>query len=337
MSGDSQNVKGGMMAVGLSKQEARDALNAYKGRLVIAAINSGSSLTVAGDLDAILELQETLKKRSVFARQLRVAQAFHSHHMVPLAPGYERALEEYGLETKPPRVPMFSSVTARPANWKSMGPAYWAKNMTSAVRYSDALTGILLGESDEHMLDVLLEVGPHPALKAPSDQVMTVLKAEIPYFGTLNRSLPDYEALLSCAGQLFAHGYDVDLVAANSLTSLAEDYSLVISDTGARIRDMPSYTWDHNKFWAETRVTRNHRQRKHRHTLLGTSIPTSVDSYPRWRNYLRKKEIPWLDDHRIEGKVIFVSTKLLQYAYFSLIEICATHLIACSRLHCYGD
>lgn len=46
-------------------------------------------MTLSGDEDVIIELKEKLTERKVSARQLQVAQAFHSHHMYPLASGYQ--------------------------------------------------------------------------------------------------------------------------------------------------------------------------------------------------------------------------------------------------------
>ncbi|KAL9593844.1 MAG: hypothetical protein Q9219_007359 [cf. Caloplaca sp. 3 TL-2023] len=155
---------GAMMAVGMREAEALVELSYYHGRIALAAINSPSTMTLSGDEDAIL-----LTERKVFARQLQVAQAFHSHHMYPLAPGYQKALNGHAaFKTETARQRMFSSVTAPVADPSLMGPSYWAKNMTDTVRFSDALTGVVLDDEDEQNVDILVEIGPHPALKVPN-------------------------------------------------------------------------------------------------------------------------------------------------------------------------
>lgn len=137
-------ITGAMMAVGLTEEQARAEIKPYTGRIVVAAINSPSSITLSGDKDAILELEKELKERKVFARQLHVSQAFHSHHMFPLATGYLQALEKYTkFTTLPAKCRMFSSVTGKPAQPSLMGPQYWVENMVGTVRFSDALGGIL--------------------------------------------------------------------------------------------------------------------------------------------------------------------------------------------------
>lgn len=297
---------GAMLAVGMSEAEALTELSHYKGRIALAAINSPSTMTLSGDEDAITELKEKLSERKVFARQLQVAQAFHSHHMYPLAPGYQKALEGHAaFETKAAKQRMFSSVTARVADPSLMGASYWATNMTDTVRFSDALTGIVLDDMDEQNVDILVEIGPHPALKGPSRQVLQSLKLDIPYLASLTRGVPDYEALLALAGQLYMHGYPVDLVSANSDHFQGDDGVVSSICAGHKLKSLPTYLWDHARYWAETRLIKNHRLRSDRHSLLGVAMPGSTASSPTWRNYLRLSELPWLAEHVIEGKVIF--------------------------------
>lgn len=298
--------QGAMMAVGMTESEVGAELMDYQGRIAVAAVNSPSSITLSGDEDAILALQESLVKRKIFARRLQVAQAFHSHHMLPLAPGYQRALRDHpGFKTEAAKLRMFSSVTARVANPMTMDESYWTANMTGTVRFSDALTGILLDDMDEKNVDVLVEIGPHPALKGPSRQVLQSLDLGVPYLASLTRGISDYEGLLATAGQLFMLGYPVDLVAVNSDHTVSDHQPVSMFTRGRKLNDLPSYAWDHTSYWSESRLINEHRLRSDRHALLGAVMPGSVKSQPRWRNYLRLSELPWLSEHVVDGKVIF--------------------------------
>lgn len=312
-----QSKPGAMLAVGMSEAEVLTELSSYRGRIALAAINSPSTMTLSGDEDAITELKGKLSERKIFARQLQVAQAFHSHHMDPLAPGYEKALSGHAaFKTKAAKLRMFSSVTARVVDPSLMGASYWATNMTDTVKFSDALTGIVLDDLDEQSVDILVEIGPHPALKGPSRQVLQSLKLDIPYLASLTRGVPDYEGLLTLAGQLYMLGYPVDLVGANSDHFMNQDDDDDVSSicSGHKLGNLPSYSWDHARYWAETRVIKNHRLRSDRHSLLGVPIPSSTASHPSWRNYLRLNELPWLADHVIEGKVIFPAAGYISMA-----------------------
>ncbi|KAL8734411.1 MAG: hypothetical protein Q9181_003232, partial [Wetmoreana brouardii] len=314
---------GAMLAVGMTESEALTELLPYRGRIALAAINSPSTMTLSGDEDAIVELKEKLTERKVFARQLQVAQAFHSHHMYPLAPAYQKALNGHpAFKAQPARLRMFSSVTARVADPSLMGASYWAKNMTDTVNFSDALTGIVLDDMDEQNVDLLVEIGPHPALKGPSRQVLQSLKLDVPYLASLTRGTPDYEGLLALAGQLYMHGYPVDLVSANSDQLVGDNGAVFSTPAGHKLTNLPTYSWDHARYWAETRLIKNHRLRSHRHALLGAPMPGSTASHPSWRNYLRLNELPWLAEHVIDSKIIFPAA-----GYISMAIEASAHLV----------
>ncbi|GJN76281.1 putative Hybrid PKS-NRPS biosynthetic cluster [Purpureocillium lilacinum] len=314
-------VPGGMMAVGLPEKKCLEELKPYTGRLTIAAVNSPSTMTVSGDEDAILELKERLTEKKVFVRQLIVKQAFHSHHMFPLAPAYENALKNNSsFKTQAPKCRMFSSVTSRLADHEKMGASYWAANMVQAVRFSDALTGVLLDEQDEQNVDILVEIGPHPALKGPARQTIQALKLDLPYVASLTRGVPDFEGLLNMAGTLFSLGYPVDLVSANQNLSRGLDGSLVKTPTGTKLVDLPTYTWEHRRYWSETRYIKEHRQRQFRHSTLGHRVAGSVARHPRFRNYLRLSELPWLNEHVVENKVVFPGAGYISMAIEAAIR-----------------
>jgi acyl transferase domain-containing protein len=69
------SLPGAMMAVGMTEAEVTAELEPYVGRIAVAAMNSPSSFTVSGDEDAVVEMQQRLSERKVFARRLQVAQA----------------------------------------------------------------------------------------------------------------------------------------------------------------------------------------------------------------------------------------------------------------------
>ncbi|KJZ78292.1 hypothetical protein HIM_02330 [Hirsutella minnesotensis 3608] len=314
-------VRGGMMAVGLPEAKCLEELKPFAGRLTIAAVNSPSTMTVSGDEDAILELKEKLTEKKVFVRQLIVKQAFHSHHMFPLAPAYEKALKSNpSFKTQPAKCRMFSSVTSRLADHEKMGASYWAANMVQAVRFSDALTGILLDEEDEQNIDVLVEIGPHPALKGPARQTIQALKLDLPYVASLTRGVPDFEGLLSMAGTLFSLGYPVDIVSANQNISRGAEGSLIKTTTGQKLANLPTYTWDHRRYWSETRHIREHRLREFRHATLGHRVAGSISKHPIFRNYLRMSELPWLNEHVVENKIVFPGAGYISMAIEAVIR-----------------
>ena len=315
-----QGAKGAMLAIGLGDKDTMAALAPFAGRLGIAAVNSPSSTTVSGDADAVEELEEVLASRGTFARKLRVEQAFHSHHMRPLAPKYRAGLDacehmhKEGTKLPGQGCRMFSSVTGRVVTSpKEVGPSYWPENMVRPVLFADALTGILLNENENDLVDVLVEIGPHPALKGPSRQVTSALKMNLPHLGTLSRGQPAYESLLETTGALFKLGHPVNLEAVNA----DQRYNLENSGAGrviapvqasrtpTRLKCLPTYSWNHKRYWAATRLTRNQLQRAHNHTILGGIHPGGTDTAVMWRNFIRLSQLPWLRDHVVDESIVF--------------------------------
>ena len=315
------SARGAMMAVGLSETEGKAELKVYKGRISLAAINSPSSLTFSGDEDAILELKQELERKKIFVRRLKVEQAFHSHHMQPLAPAFEQALSRVsGFQCHSAKIRVCSSVTARDSRARKMNAEYWALNMTETVMFIDALTGILVDEEDEQNLEVLVEIGAHPALRGPSNELLNSLNLKIPYLASLTREAPAFESLLATAGQLFSMGFPVNLAAVNGNFDVGVDGKFSQTTLGQMLPDLPTYRWDHGKFWSETRQIRENRFRKHRHCLLGFPTPGGLERHPRWRNYFRLSEIPWLSQHVVDGKTVFPAAGYISMA----IEAMAT-------------
>ena len=304
-------VKGAMLAVGMTEAEALMELEAYQGQVVIGAVNSPSSLTLSGDEPAIVELKGIMEKRKIFVRQLQVERAFHSHHIVPYAPILSDLVKN--IKPRPATCRMFSSVTARLADASKMGGDYFTANLVGQVRYADALTGTLLDENEEQNIDILVEIGPHPALKGPSRQVIQSMQLDVPYVATLARGAADFEAMLSCAGQLFALGYPVNMEAVNSDLFIEADSTVCAIPAGHKVA-LPTYSWDHGKYWSETRLIKNHRLREHRHSILGSQLLGVNEKHPIWRSFLRPLELPWLSHHMIEGKIIFPAAGYISMA-----------------------
>ena len=61
-----------MCAVGVSESGALDLLEGFESRVQLAAVNSPTSCTLSGNLDAVQELVEICGDRSIFCRELRV-------------------------------------------------------------------------------------------------------------------------------------------------------------------------------------------------------------------------------------------------------------------------
>ena len=301
------NVKGAMLAVGTSIEDAKELCETaeFVGRISIAASNSSSSITISGDEDAIEELQIILNDEKKFNRLLKVDQAYHSRHMLPCFDSYVKALQHAGVKVHVPsssQCILFSSVyNGRAVDLTDgLSDVYWAENMTKPVLFSQALTAAL---SAGVVFDVVLEVGPHPALKGPATQtIQEVLQKSLPYGSTLSRGNEAIDSFSTCLGFLWSYssGKSVDLgLCEAAMSDRTLQYNV--------LKGLPSYQWSHDtKHWYESRRSRHMRLRQHSfHPLLGNVSPDSAPHVWRWKNVLKPSEIPWVEGHQVQGQIVF--------------------------------
>ncbi|KAE8376147.1 hypothetical protein BDV26DRAFT_294376 [Aspergillus bertholletiae] len=306
----------GMLAVGLGAEEVMPYIAGFEG-VEIACYNSPSSVTLSGLSSALEQVKTKLTETGVFARMLQVELAYHSSYMQNIGEVYEALLDrdlpsiaqEFPL---PGDVSMFSSVTG---TQKETCPdiEYWKRNMTSPVRFEDAVRTMLGGKSS---VTLLVEIGPHGALKGPITQIQRDLEgpaAKIPYHSALNRGADAVRHTLAVAGRLFLEGAPIDL-------------ERVIADsTGPQpmvVVDLPNYSWDHSTpYWFETQASKDWRFRPFiHHDLLGSKILGTSWLHPTFKKTMDLNNLPWLRDHLIGTDVVFPASGYIAMAVEAMYQ-----------------
>ncbi len=106
------DLRGGMLAVGLSQKETEKYIQRVTSdNVIVACVNSPSSVTVSDDAAGIEELQSMIESDKAFARRLNVDAAYHSHHMQIVAEDYLDCLRDFEPEGDFGDVIFSSSVT----------------------------------------------------------------------------------------------------------------------------------------------------------------------------------------------------------------------------------
>jgi acyl transferase domain-containing protein/NADPH:quinone reductase-like Zn-dependent oxidoreductase len=343
--------EGVMMALGLSENASLELLDGRENNIKIAAINSPSSVTLSGDLIPMTQLYEQVRAQGTFARLLHTGgNAYHSHHMKEVGEFYEsrltQALEELVTSKRDDegscdllaRRHWISTVTP----WKvmenqSVTPNYWRRNLESPVQFSQAVENLMRGK--DSTVDLLIEVGPHSALQGPLRQILEDFVArkdlKIPeYTPTLTRFEDGERSLLKTCGKLYCWGYPVDLITINSserMTNGKIEYT-----HGSVCTNLPSYRYNYGPILChETRIGREIRERRFlRHDLLGVVQAGGSKHRPTWRNVLRLKDIPWLNDHKLLPHAVLPGSGYVCLA----IEAIKQHLYdqqIMSTTHCF--
>lgn len=314
--------QGGMLAVGTSLEDAEEfcSLEDFQGRIVVAASNSPTSVTLSGDIDAIEEAKALFEEENKFVRSLRVDKAYHSHHMLAAAKPFLGSLKACNIEVLTPiDSPTWFSTVHRGTTVDgtfALDGQYWVDNLNSTVLFSQALEDAL---EKSGPFDSAIEVGPHAALKGPAcDVINKCTSGIIPYTGTLSRGKSDIESFANSLGSLWTNAGAMAVDFEGLQNAVYDDTENIV-----QLHELPSYPWTHDRvLWSESRYTRLLRlQEGSFHDILGTRTPDGTEEEWRWRNILSSKELPWLSDHGLQGQTVFPATGYISFAMEAGMQI----------------
>ncbi|RAK85777.1 hypothetical protein BO79DRAFT_231135 [Aspergillus costaricaensis CBS 115574] len=317
-------VRGRMLAVALSEKEVlayfdKVTKNHVLLRLTVACINGPNSTTISGEESQIEDLKSLLDNDQIFCRRLKVKVAYHSFQMHEIAAQYEAAIG-----------PLEKVADQFEGHETLQTSRYWARNLVSPVKFSEALSVACasttsppdkLDGSHCKSLQVhhLLEIGPHSALQGPIKSILAELKrTSVHYLSVLKRNVAATSTLLDAVGYLWASGHPVDLAALNQDSQTMSGRNLLC------LNNLPEYPFNHNKsYWHESQISRNIRRPPFgKHELLGTPDPCWNPLQPRWRHIIRTSDTPWVQDHHVNGSVVYPGAGMILMAVEAGKQLC---------------
>ncbi|HEX3785272.1 MAG TPA: SDR family NAD(P)-dependent oxidoreductase [Pseudonocardiaceae bacterium] len=214
-----------MMSVTAGEDVVAALLAKGAGSVSIAAVNTPESVVISGTEPAVTDVGQRLADAGYGTKRLAVSHAFHSPLMDPMLGEFRAALD--GLDFRPPRIPMTSSDVAT--------PEYWVQHVRDAVRFAD-----MVSELQDGGVTRFLELGP--------DATLTGLVRECVSGGgvvavpSLRRGRPETESVLAGLSTLFAVGVEVD-------------WSALFPAAGAGRTPLPTYAFQHRRYWPDTPAT----------------------------------------------------------------------------------
>ncbi|MEV5142150.1 type I polyketide synthase [Streptomyces syringium] len=221
---------GAMVALRATEDEVTPLLT---DEVAIAAVNGPNAVVVSGTEEAVLLIAGHFTDLGRKTTRLSVSHAFHSPLMDPMLADFRRVAEE--LTYHRPTVPVVSNLTGDISTGEELcTPGYWVRHVREAVRFADgvrALTG--------RGVTTLLELGP--------DGVLSALARE---------SAP--EATLAVPVLRKGHDEETTLVTALArlhLGGVVPDWSAFYAGTGAHRAELPTYAFEHARFWPDDRPT----------------------------------------------------------------------------------
>lgn len=223
--------QGAMASLALGEEQAKALLSSARVELDIAAVNSPRATVVSGALASIDALVSAAERENIRVKRLDVAFAFHSRGFEGLRKPLRQSLK--GIKPKDASIPIYSTLTGNRIAGDELDAFYWSRQMRNSVRFADALRAAI---SDG--FDLALDVGPHPALKAPATEVCSELSTELDVIPTLRKNAKGQEPLLETLGALFEKHATVDW------TALAPERS--------RFSAPPPAPTERRRFWLES-------------------------------------------------------------------------------------
>ncbi|MFY7634064.1 type I polyketide synthase [Streptomyces sp. NY05-11A] len=217
---------GAMVAVEAAEDEVAAHLD---GAVAVAAVNGPRSVVLSGDEDAVLAVAETFRARGRRTRRLSVSHAFHSPRMDGMLDAFREVAA--GLSYSEPRIPVISNLTGRPAGAEELAsPDFWVRHVRGTVRFLDGVRALA-----DAGATTFLEAGPGGALSA----LLTECLPDGEAIPLLPKDRPESPAVLDALARLHVRGVAVDWSAgAGSVTS-------------ARHVDLPTYPFQHERFWPQ--------------------------------------------------------------------------------------
>uniref|UniRef100_UPI003570C183 type I polyketide synthase n=1 Tax=Streptomyces fumanus TaxID=67302 RepID=UPI003570C183 len=223
--------RGLMASVALSATEAAEHVAASGGRLSLAAANGPGQVVVSGDPDAVRALAAGAER----SRVLPVDYASHSAHVEEIR---DRLLADLAdLRPTTGDVPFHSTVTAGPLDTAGLDAEYWYTNLRRTVRFEETVRGLL-----EQGHDTFVDLGPHPTLVTPVQEIAASAGAESAVLGSLRRGAGGLDRFLLSVGEAAALG-------------VVPDWSTVLAAHRPTTVDLPTYPFARRRYWLDAAGT----------------------------------------------------------------------------------
>ncbi|MCX2971472.1 type I polyketide synthase, partial [Streptomyces marinisediminis] len=153
---------------------------------------------------------------------------------------------------------------------------------------------------------LFIEVSPHPVLALGLQGTIEDAGVEAAAVGTLRREEDEAHRLLTSLAEAHCHGAEVD-------------WGAVFAGTGARRVDLPTYAFQHERYWlpmpadgagdlASVGLTPTE------HPMLGAGVPLADSDGHLFTGRFSTRSHPWMAEHVVMGTVIVPGTGFVEMA-----------------------
>ncbi|RNG38753.1 type I polyketide synthase, partial [Streptomyces botrytidirepellens] len=286
---------GAMIAVQASEDEVAPLLTE---RVSIAALNGPASVVIAGDEDATVQIAASFEAQGRKTKRLTVSHAFHSPRMDGMLEAFRQVAE--GLTYEAPRIPIVSNITGDVVSAQEItSPEFWVRHVREAVRFLDGVRAL-----EAKGVSTFIELGPDGVLTAMAQECVTGDNAA--FVSLLRKDRPETESLTTAVARVFVRGVGVD-------------WAGFFAGTGAGRVDLPTYAFQHERFWLEPGAgsvgdVASVGLELAGHPLLGAAVSLAESDGLLFTGRLGVDSHPWLADHVVRGSVVVPGTAFVELA-----------------------
>ncbi|MFI1019120.1 type I polyketide synthase [Streptomyces sp. NPDC020965] len=256
----------------------------------LAVVNAPGQVVLSGSREAVEQVAAALPGRD--SRWLDVSHAFHSVLMDPMLDAF-RAKAAGVRHQQQPRIPIVSTLTGEAVT--DFTADYWVDQVRGTVRFADAIESLTsLGVTR------FVELGPDASLIGAIAEAGDSTAVSL-----LRRDRPEPTTAVTALARLWTTGVPVDWTAFHA-------------PSGARVVDLPTYAFDHQRYWLESSTGPLHvgaiGAEPLDHPLLGAVVELSDGGGHVFTGRISTRTHPWLDGHQVAGDTVFPGTGYLELA-----------------------
>ncbi|MGW7687655.1 type I polyketide synthase [Streptomyces asiaticus] len=285
---------GAMVAVQASEDEVAPLLTE---RVSIAALNGPTSVVIAGDEDAALEIANGFEAQGRKTKRLTVSHAFHSPRMDGMLEAFRRVAQ--GLSYEAPKIPIVSNLTGGVVSADEITtPDFWVRHVREAVRFLDGVRTL-----EERNVTTFVELGPDGVLTAMAQDCLT--RDDATLVSALRSGRPELQSLATAVAGAHVHG-------------VSPDWAAVFAGTDTARTDLPLYPFQRDTYWLDTGYWAGDMASAGLgvadHPLLGAAVALADSDGFLYTGRLALDTHPWLADHAVAGSVLLPGTAFVELA-----------------------
>ncbi|WP_421106324.1 type I polyketide synthase [Streptomyces sp. NEAU-S77] len=296
---------GAMIAVQASEDEVAPLLTE---RVSIAAVNGPTSVVIAGDEDAALEIAAGFEAQGRKTKRLTVSHAFHSPRMDAMLADFRKVAE--GLTFNAPTIPLVSCLTGTVTTADEIRmPDFWVRHVRESVRFVDGVRTLR-----DNGVTTFVELGPDGVLSAMGENCLAETETETEaendgdqaaFVPALRNGRPEAQALATALAQLHVRG-------------VALDWAAVYAGRGARRVELPTYPFQRQRYWLDVGISAEDVASAGLgtagHPLLGAAVELPDTGGFVFTGRLSLLTHPWLADHVVMDTVLLPGTAFVELA-----------------------